>query len=138
MPTSSLQRRGFYKLMPYNETLIDSTVSCLELSPFWVEYATLFHPTTKLSTLPYPELRLDACLAPPFFQRGNGSKLKNTIRFNLLNRHFNSILQLSHEQRAIFQTIAKHDIQPTRCNKMPYKHFQLMHRFQSYPSFKSN
>jgi hypothetical protein len=55
MTTSSLQRREFYKLLPYKEGLIDATASYLELSPFLVEYATLFHPTTKIS---YPELRL--------------------------------------------------------------------------------
>jgi len=55
----TLQRRGFYRLLPYNEGLIDLTASYLELSRFLVEYATLFHPTTaKFSTLPYPELRL--------------------------------------------------------------------------------
>ena len=70
MPTSSLQRRGFYKLLPYNEALIDSTASCLALSPFLVEYATLFHPTTKFSTLSYPELRLDRLLKEKLPLRG--------------------------------------------------------------------
>ena len=54
----TLQRRGFYKLLPYKKGLIDSTASCLEFSPFLVEYATLFHSTTKFSTLSYPKLRL--------------------------------------------------------------------------------
>jgi hypothetical protein len=45
----TLQRRGFYKLLPYKKGLIDSTVSCLELSPCKVEYATLFHPTAVLN-----------------------------------------------------------------------------------------
>ncbi len=51
MPTSSLQRQGFYKLLPYNEALIDSTASRLALSPFLVEYATLRYSTLRLNFL---------------------------------------------------------------------------------------